>query len=215
MKRWLSRLKTCARRADEDCEMTDLNEGIVELYAEHLLKKASSAVVTLAVAGAIAGAAIGAVPGLLSHSVISPGANYFAVLLGAIAGGFLGRSLGEKRAVGLRLQAQMALHQLQVENRLVAVPVARPAAPAPAVAPPVAAPSAPPLVAPVAAPPVAAPPTVAPATLVAPEPAPPAVPAIRIEPAPTPLPSVPRLVEPPALPPLSQLAPPLRVDSTG
>ena len=27
-------------------EMTDLNEGIVELYAEHLLKKASSVVVT-------------------------------------------------------------------------------------------------------------------------------------------------------------------------
>ena len=196
--------------------MTDLNEGIIELYAEHLLKKASSAVVTLAVAGAIAGAAIGAVPGLLSHSVISPGANYFAVLLGAIAGGFLGRSFGEKRAVGLRLQAQMALHQLQVENRLVPVPVARPAAPAQAVAPPVAAPLAPPLVAPVAAPPVAAPPLVAPAAPVAAEPAPP-VPAIRIEPAPAsaPLPSVPRLVEPPALPPLSQLAPPLRVDSTG
>jgi hypothetical protein len=210
-------------------EMTDLNEGIVELYAEHLLKKASSAVVTLAVSGAIAGAAIGAVPGLLSHSLISPGANYFAVLLGAIAGGFLGRSIGDRRAVGLRLQAQMALHQLQVENRLVAAPVARPAAPAPApvaapapaLAPPVAAPSAPPLVAPLAAPPVAAPPTVAPATL-APAPAPlvpaepaPPVPAIRIEPAPAPLPAVPRLVEPPALPPLSQLAPPLRVDSTG
>ncbi len=200
--------------------MTDLNEGIVELYAEHLLKKASSAVVTLAVGGAIAGAALGAVPGLLSHSVISPGANYFAVLLGAIAGGFLGRSLGDKRAVGLRLQAQMALHQVQVESRLVAAPVARPAAPAPAVAAPVAAPALPPLAAPVAAPPLAAPPLVAPATLVAPqpaeaEPAPPVVPAIRIEPAPAPLPSVPRLVEPPALPPLSQLAPPLRVDSTG
>ena len=199
-------------------EMTDLNEGIVELYAEHLLKKASSAVLTLAVGGAIAGAAVGAVPGLLSHSLISPGANYFAVLLGAIAGGFLGRSIGEKRAVGLRLQAQMALHQLQVENRLVA---ARPVAPAPVPAPapaPVAAPA--PVV--VAAPPLVAPPLVAPVTYapveappVPAEPAPP-VPAIRVEPAPTPLPEVPRLVEPPALPPLSQLAPPLRqADSTG
>ena len=90
--------------------MADLNEGIVELYAEHLLKKAASAVVTCAVGGAIAGAALGAVPGLLAHSVISPGANYFAVLAGAIAGGFAGRSLGDRRAVGLRLQAQMALH---------------------------------------------------------------------------------------------------------
>jgi hypothetical protein len=201
-------------------EMTDLNEGIVELYAEHLLKKASSAVLSLAVGGAIAGAATGAVPGLLSHSLISPGANYFAVLLGAIAGGFLGRSIGEKRAVGLRLQAQMALHQLQVENRLVAAPVARPVAPAP---PPVTAPVPVVVAAPLlAAPPLVAPPLVAPVTyapaeapLVPAEPAPP-VPAIRVEPAPTPLPEVPRLVEPPALPPLSQLAPPLRqADSTG
>src|SRR5258705_3689334 len=144
-------------------EMTDLNEGIVELYAEHLLKKAASAVLTLAVGGAIAGAGVGAVPGLLSHSLISPGANYFAVLLGAIAGGFLGRSIGEKRAVGLRLQAQMALHQLQVENRLVAAPVARPVASPPVTAPapaPVAAPA--PVV--VAAPPLVAPPLVAPVT---------------------------------------------------
>jgi hypothetical protein len=116
-------------------EMTDLNEGIVELYAEHLLKKASSVVVTFTVVGAISGAVLGGVPGLLSHSLISPGANYFAILLGAIAGGFVGRSLGDKRAVGLRLQGKMALHQLQVESRLVAPTAAqgpRSAAPAPA-----------------------------------------------------------------------------------
>jgi hypothetical protein len=207
-------------------EMTDLNEGIIELYAEHLLKKASSVLVSFAVGGTVGGALIGAVPGLLSHSVISPGTNYFAVLLGAIAGGFLGRSIGDKRAVGLRLQAQMALHQLQIESRLVA-------APAPA---PVAAPVAPPPVGPalVVPPPArAVPPTVAPAPapLVPAAPAPPvslpeaapAAPLIRTEPTPqptpqpttAPLPAVPRLVEPPALPPLSQLAPPLRIDSTG
>ena len=77
--------------------MADPGEGIVELYAEHLARKAASVVVTLAVTGAVAGAVLGAVPGLLTHSIISPGANYFAVLLGAIAGGFLGRSAGEKR----------------------------------------------------------------------------------------------------------------------
>src|SRR3954447_17035583 len=114
--------------------MTELNEGIVELYAEHLLKKASSAVLTSTVAGVIGGAILGAVPHLLSHSIVSPGTTYFAVLLGAIAGGFFGRSLGEKRAVGLRLQARMALRQLQLESRAVqapAAPVARPVAPAP------------------------------------------------------------------------------------
>ena len=99
-------LKTRPAAADEDRGMADLDEGIVELYAEHLSRKAASVVVTMAVGGAIGGAVLGTVPGLLSHSVISPGANYFAVLLGAIAGGFLGRSLGEKRAVGYRLQAK-------------------------------------------------------------------------------------------------------------
>src|SRR5712691_2836404 len=124
--------------------MTDLNEGIVEQYAEHLLKKASSAVVSLAVCGTFGGAVLGAVPGHLGHSVISSGANYFAVLLGAVAGGFLGRSLGERRALGLRLQAQMALRQLKLESRFVtasAAPAARPAAPAP-VSPAVTAPPA-------------------------------------------------------------------------
>jgi hypothetical protein len=119
--------------------MTEPAEGIVELYAEHLSRKASSTLVTLAVAGAVGGAVLGAVPGLLSHSIISPGVNYFAVFLGGVAGGFVGRSLGEKKAVGLRLQAQLALHQGQIARRLapaasvVAAPVvaAPPQAPVP------------------------------------------------------------------------------------
>src|SRR6266516_4800072 len=97
--------------------MADPGEGIVELYAEHLARQAASVVVTLAVTGAVAGAVLGAVPGLLTHSIISPGANYFAVLLGAIAGGVAGRSFGEKRAVGLRFQAKLALHQAAAEQQ--------------------------------------------------------------------------------------------------
>ena len=108
-----------------------MDEGIVELYAEHLSRKAASIVVTMAVGGAIGGAVLGTIPGLLSHSVIAPGANYFAVLIGAIAGGFLGRSMGEKRAVGYRLQAKLALHQAEATRRIAPV-AARPAAPAPA-----------------------------------------------------------------------------------
>jgi hypothetical protein len=166
--------------------MTDLSEGIVEQYAAHLEKKAASVVLNFAVGGAIVGAALGGVPRFLPHNLISAGgASYFAVLLGAIAGGFLGRTLGEKRAVGLRLQAQMALHQLQVEQRF-AQPIARPVAPAPAAAQ--AAPA--PLVAPA---PVAAP---APASAPAPAPAAPAVTA------PEPL-TVPPLLAPPPLPAVS------------
>ena len=194
--------------------MTDLNEGIVEQYAEHLLKKASSAVVSLAVCGTFGGAVLGAVPGHLGHSLISSGANYFAVLLGAIAGGFFGRSLGERRALGLRLQAQMALRQLQLESRAVqapAAPVAGPVAPAPA--PPPAAAPAPVAVVPVAAPPVFTPPP-APAPIpVAPAAAQPlatpVIPGIRTEVTAGVIQPVPRLgTTAPGLPPLSA-SPPL------
>jgi hypothetical protein len=163
--------------------MADPGEGIVERYAEHLAKKAGSAVVTFAVAGAVAGAVLGAIPGLLSHSVISPGTNYFAVLLGAIAGGFAGRSLGEKRAVGLRLQAQMALHQAQLERRI-PVSAAAPSAPSAPVLPP--SPQVPPLVSPapvgpvvVAAPPTPPPPPAASAPAAMPPATVPVVPALR------------------------------------
>jgi hypothetical protein len=182
--------------------MEDLNEGIVEQYAGHLLQRASSVVVSFTVVGLIGGAALGAAPGVLSHSLIPGGTKYFAVLLGLIAGGFLGRSIGEKRALGLRLQAQMALRQLQLESRFVTAPAApavRPAAPAPvspaAPAPPAV--SAPVTVAAPVPPAVRAP---APAQAAAPSPS-----AVRIEVPAAVTPAGPTLVEPsaPALPPLS------------
>jgi hypothetical protein len=182
--------------------MEDLNEGIVEQYAGHLLKRASSTVVTLTAVGLVAGAALGAAPGFLSHSLIPGGTKYFAVLLGLIAGGFLGRSIGEQRALGLRLQAQMALRQLQLESRFVtapAAPAARPAAPAPVspAAPVPPAVSAPVTVAAPVPPAVRAP---APAQAAAPSPSP-----VRIEAPAAVTPAGPKLVEPsaPALPPLS------------
>jgi hypothetical protein len=191
--------------------MQDLNEGIVEQYAAHLLKRASSVVVSFTVVGTIGGAALGAAPGLLSHSVISPGANYFAVLLGAVAGGFLGRSIGDRRALGLRLQAQMALRQLQLESRFVtapSAPAARPAAPAP-VSPAAAAP-APAVRATPAAPAVSAPSTSAPAparptAAPAPSASPPALSATSAVRTEAPVATGPTLVahSAPALPPLS------------
>ena len=176
--------------------------GIVEQYAGHLLNRASSVVVGFAVVGIIGGAALGAAPGFLSHSLIPGGTKYFAVLLGAIAGGVFARSIGDRRALGLRLQAQMALRQLQFESRFVtapAAPAARPAAPAP-VSPAVTAPPAPPAAAPVP-PAVRAPAPVSPAPAAAPSPS-----AVRPE---APGAAGPHLVPPsaPALPPLSAVRP--------
>ena len=196
--------------------MEDLNGGIVEQYAAHLLKRASSVVVSFTVVGVVAGAALGSAPGFLSHSLIPAGTKYFAVLLGAIAGGFLARSIGDRRALGLRLQAQMALRQLQLESRFVTAPTApaaRPAAPAP-VSPAVTAPPAP--VAPQAPPAQVSPAVRAPVPAAPAAPAPPASPpavpsppAVRAEALVAAVPAGPRLVQPsaPALPPLSGVRP--------
>jgi len=193
--------------------MTEPNAAIVEQYAEHLSGKAASSVLSFALVGTAGGAALGAIPGHLSHSLLANGVNYFAVLLGALAGGIAGRSLGDKRAVGLRLQAQLALRQLQVEELLLQrapsaaaamPPLSAPAlapvpvpAPAPALVPPPAPPPAP-----VAAPPPAEPvvvPTVAFPTL---QPAGPTAPPV-VAPAPAPLAAAPALpVAPPAPPPV-------------
>jgi hypothetical protein len=199
--------------------MTELNAAIVEQYAEHLSGKAASSVLSFALVGIAGGAALGAIPGHLSHSLLANGVNYFAVLLGALAGGIAGRSLGEKRAVGLRLQAQLALRQLEVEELLLRrAPAAAPVVPpfsAPALAPVPVAASAPALVPPLAAPASATPEP--PAPVVAPLPAEPVfVPTVALSnfqpagpteppvvaPAPAPLAAAPALpVAPPPPPP--------------
>jgi hypothetical protein len=178
--------------------MENMDANIVEQYAQHLFRKATSLVMYFAVGGGLVGAVLGAVPGLLAHSLIAGGTNKLAILLGAIAGGFAGRSMGERRAVGIRLQGQLALHQSQggasaqqvlqtpvfaqpvapVVPQPVPQPVAQPVAPQPLapqpVAPPAPAPVAAPAPAPVFAPPLApAPPVAAPAPPPVMAPAPP------------------------------------------
>lgn len=207
-------LKTGGRGADETGGMTDSNAAVVEQYAAHLTGKASSAVLSFGLVGTAGGAALGAIPGHLSHSLIAGGVNYFAVLLGALAGGIAGRSLGEKRATGLRLEAQLALRQLQVEARLLQrLSPPQPVATAPVAAPPPAPPLASPALAqvPVAPPPepmfVPAPapaPVLQPAVTAAPPMMAPAVVSLAPPPPPPPPPAAPRHVEQaPALPPLS------------
>src|SRR3954451_22974876 len=121
------RLKPGAASADESDWMADQSEGIVQAYAEHLARKAGSVVVTFAVGGTVAGAALAFIASKMPGGLINPGVRNFAILLGAIAGGFLGRSIGDKKAAVLKLQAGLALHQAQLAQKL----AARPFAPAP------------------------------------------------------------------------------------
>jgi hypothetical protein len=158
--------------------MADQNEGIVRAYAEHLARKAGSVVVTFAVGGTIVGAALAFTASKMPGGLINPGVRNFAILLGAIAGGFLGRSIGEKKAAVFKLQSALVLHQAQLAQKLADRPVAPAPVPAPAPAPLVqAAPVAP---APVAPAPLAAAPA-------APAPAPPIVSAMPVGPPPAPV----------------------------
>jgi hypothetical protein len=174
--------------------------GLIEQYAQYLEHKAAGVVLGLSVLGAVVGAALGGFP-LFQHSnaLVPHHLGYATLLLGAAAGAYLGWSLGERRAIDLRFQAQLALRQLQVEQALMRGAFARPAAPA---AVPVPAP------APVPAPVVAAP--APPAAAPAPAPAPASASAPTSEPAavrpPVPAPAPVPLAAPPALP-IVQVAP--------
>ena len=175
---------------------------IFEQWAKHLEKKASGIVMASMVAGGIVGAVLGGVPLLhLSNGVVPHHLGYATLLIGSAAGAYLGWSFGERRAVGLRLQAEVARRQFQVEQSLIrrmmqlapTPPVHQPAAPAPVAPAPVAATPVAPPPAPVTAPVVSPPAPVAP-LLTTPAPVTPAVPPV-VSPVPVPAPAP--LPEPP------------------
>jgi len=134
--------------------MSEQHEStIVEQYASYLARKARGIVNRWMVAVGVACAGLGAV--LLSSWAdwpITHRAAYGTVVLGALAGGILGRSIGSSRASGFRLQAQLVVHQDELERTALAVareagqPQAAPVEAAPtavpvAVEPPVSAPA--------------------------------------------------------------------------
>jgi len=159
--------------------MAELDLSIVERYADHLERKASGRITLFTIFFALVGSMLGSVPLFpLKYGLIPHHLGYATLLIGAAAGGYLGYTMGARRAEGLRLQAQLTLHQLQLQLQLgqsplqVAAPVAAvplsylPVAPVPvpvAPSPVVAAPVAPEPQAPAVLPPVAPAPLVAPA----------------------------------------------------
>lgn len=146
---------------------------IMEQFAEQLLRKADSVRVGSAIVGGVIGVIFGAVPltPLASVWPIPAVFGFATILLGALAGVLVGYVVGEGRAFRLRVQAQTALFQVDIERRLETalmvqgrliaaalgpqVPVAAPAAP---VAAPVPVPAAPAPVAQAAPAPAAPPP---------------------------------------------------------
>ena len=185
--------------------------AVIERYAQGLQEKAGSRVTRLTLYGLVIGGLVGATPLLAPlvshvHSYVPHRFAYAAVVIGLAGGGYLGFLIGQSRAVALRLQASLAVHQIELGralHRVEALKLPLPAAaslptpapvPAPAPAPAAAAPPTPPpaVVAPAPAPVVSLPPLappVAPAPLpvaVAPAPAPVAPVSVPVAPAPVP-----------------------------
>jgi hypothetical protein len=114
-------LKRRRRRADE-VKVTDsvpeYDPSVIERFAENLYRKASAFVAGSVVVGAVVGATVGAVPLTpLGDAWPIPSIFGFATLLvGGIFGGVIGYVIGDARSFGYRLQAQIALCQLQIER---------------------------------------------------------------------------------------------------
>ena len=89
--------------------MPNYDPALLRTLANKLDAQARTAVVVAIIAGAVTGGLFGFAASLifmLSHSLLLPGA-----ILGAILGIFAGR----RKAQALRLQAQIALCQIQIE----------------------------------------------------------------------------------------------------
>ena len=200
----------------------------IERHALALHQKAGSRVARFTVFGVLIGTALGAsaiIAPLVSsvHSLLPHRYAYAAVVMGAAAGAYLGYLTGQSRAVALRLQANVAVHQVEIGralHRIEAMRLPLPGAaslptPAPALAPAPAAVAPPPPPAPAPTPVVSLPPAPSPALEPAPAPAPTPMP-MRVpmtvpvsEPAPMAYPAPYPVPEPePAAEPAAQTLPP-------
>lgn len=90
--------------------MVSYDAQVIVTFAERLYKQADSIAATYAIVGALVGASIGAAVGNAFGGMAFIGLVIGAVVVGAIAFG-----IGQQKGFALRLQAQVALCQVQIE----------------------------------------------------------------------------------------------------
>lgn len=84
---------------------------VIQSFAAGLYRLADSIVLSSTIIGAI----IGGVVGFGAGSFMSSGASMMLGLFGLAAGGYMGRSRGLSKTFMLRLEAQLALCQVEIE----------------------------------------------------------------------------------------------------
>jgi hypothetical protein len=99
-------------------ELLDFDATIIERFAHNLYRKAELFTVGAVVIGVVVGAAFGAVPltSLGEYWPVSDTFGFATMLIGALVGGVVGYVVGDARAFGYRLHAQVALCQIQIER---------------------------------------------------------------------------------------------------
>lgn len=96
--------------------MIAYDSKVIREFATELYRIADRIVVVTIVKYALAGAVIGAVAAAVSGIPILLG----VIVLGGVTG-FIGKSVGEEKACGLKLHAQLALCQVEIEANVSSV----------------------------------------------------------------------------------------------
>ncbi|HEU4887372.1 MAG TPA: hypothetical protein VFV49_05755 [Thermoanaerobaculia bacterium] len=89
--------------------MTKYDPSVIVEFADYLYAQAASVVLGYTVVGILAGGGIGAVIGTMLGEGVIP------IVIGAAIVGVIAAQLGRQKAFALRLQAQVALCQVQIE----------------------------------------------------------------------------------------------------
>lgn len=102
--------------------MAEFDPTVIERHAGYLYRRANALTRGSMVAGALFGATVGAYPLTpWSHWPVPHMFGVATLLFGALAGVMIGYVVGDSRATSVRLQAQLVLHQLQLERNTAAI----------------------------------------------------------------------------------------------